>query len=465
MTPLRKRRGLWACMIVVGLLVLVGFIARASLFKLISGLEGGELAEIREDWIQARQARSDARDAAKSASDRQAVEDEYSAKERQSVDRCVAYARAHAGTADEIRALKLVACFVPESETGKQAFKELTELVSVADLGVIESGFGFPVRISDEPLQRLVPILLDRIKNGPDDPHAARLLASIVCKLTAEGHQSHLAPANFEAAADLLVDRYADSPDIENFCEIIRMHAGGHTWAGVFEKHLRTILARNHDRKVRVAASFALANVVQAAGESRQLEAQQLYQEFVNQFDGSVQYTDDGKWYVYAGVEKDCNRAAKQQLLELRARGLGKPTPEIMGIDLDGKPIRLSEFRGKVVLLSFWATSCGPCLKLVPYERELLERFEGHSFAIVGVNSDDDPQLAQRTAREHGITWRCFRNNSGHGRAITADWQITALPMFYLIDKKGIIKRRWVGPPLREDVHEAVDQLCSAATP
>jgi len=199
---------------------------------------------------------------------------------------------------------------------------------------------------------------------------------------------------------------------------------------------------------------------VQASGENRQLEAQELYQEFVDQYDGGVRYTEDGKWYTYAGVEQDLNKAARTQVLELSARGLGKPAPEIVGVDLEGKPMKLSDFRGKVVLLSFWETSCGPCLKFAPRERALLERFGPKSFTIVGIDSDEDPQLGQKTAQEHGMTWPCFRDNLGPGRAITKDWHNIGFPMLYVIDQQGIIRRRWLGAPLQEDLSDVIAQLC-----
>jgi thiol-disulfide isomerase/thioredoxin len=461
MTFLRKRRWFWVGLALTVLLASAGFLARNQLFGLISKNAEGELGEIRAQWMRAREAHFGARAAAKSASEKQAADEEFSSTERQFVERCRVYATAHAGTTDEIRALKMLACRLPESSEGKQAFDLLVKRASSDDLGEFERGFGFPVGTSEGPVRRLAPVLFDRVKRTPDDPAAAHVLASAVCRLTAEGNPSRNPPSDFKSAADLIVEHYAESPDIQNFCEIVGV---GHLpWAGAFEKHLRTILERNRDRKVRVAASFALANVVQGAGESRQLEAQELYQAFVDQFDGSVHYIDDGKWYAYAGVEKDYNRAARQQLVELSARGLGKPAPEIIGVDLDDGPLKLSDFRGKVVLLSFWATSCGPCLKFVPDERALLERFEVKSFTIVGVNCDEDSQVAKKTAGERGIAWRSFRNDLGQGRAITTDWQNTALPMLYLIDRRGILRRRWVGVPLHQDLSDAVAQLCAAA--
>jgi peroxiredoxin len=462
-TLFRKRRWLWViipllCLVVVGVAA-----ARWGLLGRIGFAEGGELGDIKSEWVRAVDSRSDARNAAKTAGERQAADDEFAARERELVEHCRDYARSHAGKPGELTALKLVACHVPKSPAGKEALQTLASACETADLDRLTSGLKFQPGASEEPIQSLAGILLKRVRQSPDDPEAPVLLASVICPLAITSPLSSTPPTDFRAAADLLVERYADRPGIQNFCEIIGLKVARAPWAAQFERHLRAILAKNHDRQVLVSGSFALATLVQAAGESRQLEAQRLYRDFVDRYDGTVRYTEDGKWYPYAGVEQQLNQAARKQLTELSERGLGKPAPEIAGVDLDGAPLKLSDFRGKVVLLSFWATSCGPCLKFVPAERALLAGFEPKSFTIVGINCDEDPQLGQRTAREHGITWRCFRDQLGKGRTISGDWQNVALPMMYLIDPRGRIKRRWVGAPLREELHDAVAKLGGVA--
>jgi hypothetical protein len=106
-----------------------------------------------------------------------------------------------------------------------------------------------------------------------------------------------------------------------------------------------------HNRRVRCAALFALASVVQSSGEDRQVEAGELYEKFLDEFDGQYKYFNQV-------IEQHYHQWAKIQLDEIRSRGIGKPAPEIVGVDLDGRPMKLSDYRGKVVLLSFWGTWC-----------------------------------------------------------------------------------------------------------
>ena len=81
---------------------------------------------------------------------------------------------------------------------------------------------------------------------------------------------------------------------------------------------------------------------------------------------------------------------ARQELRRIRDLVVGKPAPEIVGKGVDGKPIRLSDYRGKVVVLSFWATWCSPCMSMVPHEQELVERMKGKPFVFLGISGDED---------------------------------------------------------------------------
>ena len=62
--------------------------------------------------------------------------------------------------------------------------------------------------------------------------------------------------------------------------------------------------------------------------------------------------------------------------------------PDIEGDDFDGTRFKLSDYRGKVVAVSFWASWCKPCRELIPHERAIVERFQGRNFVLLGVNID-----------------------------------------------------------------------------
>src|SRR5579872_1099018 len=100
----------------------------------------------------------------------------------------------------------------------------------------------------------------------------------------------------------------------------------------------------------------------------------------------------------YADVKHDehtLGEIAERHLFEMRHLTVGNSALEIEGEDLDGKPLKLSEQRGKVVVLNFWFSTCNPCRVLIPHERELVERLKDKPFVLLGINSDEDRDKAK----------------------------------------------------------------------
>ena len=414
-----------------------------------------EIRAINSEWEQTILKAADVRRNAKSPLERERAQEGIATTERRLVERCLVLASREPDRRAGLIALKMVACRSSKTEEGKKAAEALVKQAASADLGVLAKAPPWPVNVSEEPVHSVVPIVLERVKKDPAHPEAARLLASVVCG--SADPEAAKPPAEFSEAADLIVQRYADSPGVRNFCEVLGYLGSGPVWAGSFEKHLRTILDKNPHREVRAAASFALASVVAGAGESRQREAEKLYEEAIKKFDGATQGSEH---YFYANIEKMANERARHILAELKL--LGRPAPEIDSVALDGRSMKLSGYRGKVVLLSFWATWCGPCMRMVPHERELVKRFEGKPFVIVGVNGDNDLKAARAAAADHGMTWRSFQDRGGP-RRIAQDWHVWGWPTFYLIDQKGIIRKRW-GDTGLEGLNLAIGQLIDAKT-
>jgi thiol-disulfide isomerase/thioredoxin len=122
---------------------------------------------------------------------------------------------------------------------------------------------------------------------------------------------------------------------------------------------------------------------------------------------------------------------------------IGAIAPEIQGNDLYGQPMRLSRHRGKVVLLVFWASWCGPCMNAVAHEKELVERFAGRPFVIVGVNGDSSTAQALAAVEKHSIPWDSFWNGEvGANDLIMAAWGVHILPTVYAIDDNGVIRHK-----------------------
>jgi uncharacterized protein (TIGR03067 family) len=362
--------------------------------------------------------------------------------------RYLQFAEAHPEGFAGLVALCRAAFLAPASESSEKALSLLEGgRVATADLDDLCRALDVSRTMSSErPGEKaLAPHVLAAVKRQLTHPSAARTLTWVCVTLAKEQSTS----AVFAESSDLIVARFANSPDIVNLCELL---GASPRWSGKVEQDLRTILDKNQDRAVCMAASFALASVVQRAGESRQNEAEALFEEFVRKFDGKAQYQ-------YVAIEKMLNESARRELGELKLRALGKPAPEIAGIDLDGQGMTLSQFRGKVVLLSFWATWCRPCMQMVPHEKSLVDRLRNKPFELIGVNGDIEPERLKQGIQKYNITWRSFQNKAGKSQAISKKWNIGGWPTLYLIDQQGIIRDRWTDTVPPEELNRAVDAL------
>lgn len=136
---------------------------------------------------------------------------------------------------------------------------------------------------------------------------------------------------------------------------------------------------------------------------------------------------------------------------------VGKVAPDIEGEDLDGKKFKLSDYRGKVTVVVFWASWCGPCMKQVPHEKEMVERLRGKPFALIGVNGDEERENGVKAARTKGMTWPSFWAYAERPEGpIHRAWNLMGWPTIYVLDAGGVI--RYVGHE-GSKLDELVDKL------
>jgi peroxiredoxin len=140
---------------------------------------------------------------------------------------------------------------------------------------------------------------------------------------------------------------------------------------------------------------------------------------------------------------------------------VGKTAPEIEGADHEGKPFKLGETRGKVVVLTFSGNWCGPCVGMYPQERKLLAQHEGKPFAMVSVNTDEEVETLKKAIEAGEITWRCWWDGGTDG-PITTRWGVTGFPTIFVLDRDGVIRFKNVRG---EDLDRAVDSLLAETSP
>ena len=115
---------------------------------------------------------------------------------------------------------------------------------------------------------------------------------------------------------------------------------------------------------------------------------------------------------------------------------IGDPVPEAEFVDLEGHPVRLSDFQGKWVLVDFWMRSCGPCIKAVP-ELGALSRELQDKLNVVSINVDKEPTW-RKASEEHGITWNNWNDPKGPSGIFRA-YGTNAFPTFVLISPEGTV--------------------------
>jgi thiol-disulfide isomerase/thioredoxin len=177
-------------------------------------------------------------------------------------------------------------------------------------------------------------------------------------------------------------------------------------------------------------------------------EAQERYQQVVDKF------ADVEMMVGQPARSIKLSDLAKPNVYELKHLQVGMKAPDIESVDLDGKKVSLHKLRGKVVVLDFWATWCGPCKSMIPHERELVERLKDKPFVLVSINCDDKKEKLTKFLEDQSMPWTHWYNGAKGG--IVGKWNVEFFPTIYVIDAKGVIRYKDVRG---EDMDKAVDKL------
>jgi cytochrome c biogenesis protein CcmG, thiol:disulfide interchange protein DsbE len=123
---------------------------------------------------------------------------------------------------------------------------------------------------------------------------------------------------------------------------------------------------------------------------------------------------------------------------------------------LNGEQVSLSDYRGKVVLIDFWATWCAPCKIEIPKLVKLQKKYAGEGLQVIGISMDDGPEPVRGFARDFAINYPVAM---GDVKVAEAYGGILGLPVAFLIDREGHIYRKMVGDAEMEQVESDVRSL------
>ncbi len=115
----------------------------------------------------------------------------------------------------------------------------------------------------------------------------------------------------------------------------------------------------------------------------------------------------------------------------------GKTAPDFALKSNSGENLRLSEYRGEVVMINFWATWCAPCRQEMPLLEDLFSRYERVGFTLLGVNIDDDPRRAMAMAQELGVTFPVLFDST---KDVSKLYEVNAMPVTVILDREGSVR-------------------------
>jgi peroxiredoxin/Tol biopolymer transport system component len=298
--------------------------------------------------------------------------------------------------------------------------------------------------------------IIERCFAGPDFARAIDLLAAHHAANRMVGHSTMTLTHNLSPAPEKLFRAILDkspSPDIKGLTCL----SLGRYYRNMSEK-VRSLKEDSNEARTwktmmieQGASEVDLDRLVGRDPDSLLKQAEEAAER------GRREYGDT------AGQSGRLAADAENEVFEIRELIIGKPIPEITGEDVDGHPMNLGDFRGKVVCLIFWTSSCTPCREIVTYQQSLATAFRDGRFVLLGVNLGDDRDVLKRQIKEAGITfrswWDAHGDNATRRGVIDARFNIHAYPTIYVIDSRGVIRNKFVGSVSKQRLSSVISSL------
>lgn len=147
-----------------------------------------------------------------------------------------------------------------------------------------------------------------------------------------------------------------------------------------------------------------------------------------------------------------------ESLSKLKATSIGEIAPDFAQSDVSGKLIKLSDLRGKYVLIDFWASWCLPCRKENPHVLKAYEKYKEKGFEIIGISLDNNKSAWQKAIADDKLTWINVSDLKGRRNEASEMYYITAIPQNFLLDTEGkIVGKNLRGENLQKKLAEIFD--------
>jgi len=162
-----------------------------------------------------------------------------------------------------------------------------------------------------------------------------------------------------------------------------------------------------------------------------------------------------GVWSYSAWVKQHSPNSVKAA--SVKPDNQRKPAPDFTLKDADGKVVHLTDYRGKVVLLDFWATWCGPCKIEIPWFMEMQRKNKDKGFEVLGVAMDDEGwEVVKPFVADLNVNYRIVIGNDSTAEIYGG---VDALPTTFLIDREGKIAAVHVGLASKKEFEDGIEEL------
>jgi thiol-disulfide isomerase/thioredoxin len=301
------------------------------------------------------------------------------------------------------------------------------------------------------PRARFSARFLEFAEKNPGDPSAFEALVEAV--RSSGGPRGK--PGTWVKAIERLRADHVAKPEIRRVLRNLAL-ANDET----ADKLIRDVIAKNPDRKTQAIACKALAEGCDQAVE--------MVNDLIRDKSFRPRLEEArGKEYVERLLDNADKARKDSEQLKKTVRdkyadvfpdlSVGKPAPEVVSRDLEGKEARLSALKGKVVVLDIWATWCAPCREMIPHEREMVERLREKPFVLVSISADEEKKTLTDFLSREKMPWTHWWNGAEGG--IVEDWEVQGFPTVYVLDARGVIRFKDLrGKKLEDAVKELVKE-------
>jgi thiol-disulfide isomerase/thioredoxin len=260
--------------------------------------------------------------------------------------------------------------------------------------------------------------------------------------------------ADVVKAMDLLAEHHAANPKVRDFLTYVMMtNKPG-------EKLLRAVSEKGADTDTR-----AIATVMRGYQAAQAIDDSDEDARIVAAVKAAADLLEAAKKLSPNAKVDDTTVAqfADDELKGLKALTSllpGNPAPAVESRGLDDKKATLADYKGKVVVLDFWNTGCGPCKEMIPHQREVVRKYADRPFALISASSDPSKKVLEDFIAKQPMPWVHWWNPDYTAQKTFRIW---ATPTVFVIDHTGVIRFRAIGEINDKQLDKLIEDLVKEA--